>query len=42
MHMTLTGGGAESEGDRGSQAGSELSAQSPKAGLELTNDEIVT
>ena len=41
---SMSGGGAESEGDRGSEAGSRLRAIStePDAGLELTNREIMT
>ena len=40
----MSGGGAESEGDTESEAGSELRAVStePDAGLEPTNREIVT
>ena len=36
------GWGAERVGERDSQAGSVLTAQSPDAGLDLTNREIVT
>ena len=40
----MSGGGAESEGDTESEAGSRLRAVDPEpdAGLELTNREIVT
>ena len=40
----MSGGGAESEGDTESEAGSRLGAVStePDAGLELTDREIVT
>ena len=34
--------GAESEGDRESEAGSTVSGQSPTWGIELTNYEIMT
>ena len=37
-----SGGGAEREGDRGSEAGSALTAREPDVGLELRNREIVT
>ena len=35
-------GGAETEGERGSEAGSVLTAEEPDAGLELMNHEIMT
>ena len=40
----MSGGGAESEGDTESEAGSRLRAVSPEpdAGLELTNCEVIT
>ena len=44
LHMRLSGGGAEREGDTESETGSKLQAVStePNAGLELTNCEIMT
>ena len=38
----MSGGKAKREGDTESEAGSELSVQSPNVGLELTNHEIMT
>ena len=40
--QSMSGGGAEREGDTESEAGSQLSAQSPIVGLELMNRDIVT
>ena len=43
-HKSVSKGGAEREGDTGSEAGSRLRAVSPEpdVGLELTDGEIVT
>ena len=38
----MGGGGAEREGDRGPEAGSGPTAESPTWGLELTNREVMT
>ena len=38
----MSEGGAEREEKRGSEAGSELTAESPDAGLKLTNLKITT
>ena len=38
----MSGGGAESETERESQAGSTLSSTEPGTGLDLTNLEIMT
>ena len=44
LRQSMSRGGAESEGDTESEAGSRLRAVSPEpdAGLELTNREIMT
>ena len=44
MRTSMSGGGAEREGDTESEAGSRLSAVStePDVGLKLTNYEIMT
>ena len=39
---SMSRGGAEREGDRGSEADSVLTAVSPMLGFELTNCEIMT
>ena len=44
-HTRASGGGAQTEGDRGSKAGSVLIAENPMfkpQGLELMNHEILT
>ena len=41
-HVHMHGRGAEREGDRGSEVGSMLIAESLMAGLELTNCNIMT
>ena len=40
--MSMSRGGTEREGDRGSEAGSVLTAESPIWGSELRNHEIMT
>ena len=40
--MSMSRGGTEREGDRGSEAGSVLTAESPMRGFELTNRKIMT